>query len=465
MNRKTILTIDQPQAQINGPLKSLSGGLSAEKAILIDILPPKLPKAKELAFSIGASQMRSPQERMDEAIALAQSLGLEVVHPFSLSLRKVEASTLIGKGKVMEIAALAKEAGVEVCLFNKALSPIQQRNLERALCVKVLDRTGLILEIFGRRARTNEGKLQVDLARLEYDKSRLVRTWTHLERQRATGKTGGPGETQIELDRRLIANQIKNLKTELADVRRTRLIQRQSRHNNNMPVIALVGYTNAGKSTLFNHLTNAGTFVKDLLFATLDTTTRLLELPQGREVLISDTVGFINELPHELIEAFQATLEELNQADIILHVRDIASAETEAQKLDVESVLSAILGDDHEASIIEVWNKMDQLGDDQRLELKERSSQKSAPVALVSATTGEGIDALKALIGFKIEAQNPECEWVFQAEQGREIAYVYAHGRVFERKDLSDGRVSLRARLNPSAVNQLKALLSKTERP
>jgi len=461
MNRKMILTIDQPQSQTNEQSKLISSSLPNEKAILIDILPPKYSK-KDMSREGELTYVRTPQERMDEASSLAHSLGLEVTYNISLSLRKTEASTLIGKGKVQEIALLAKSSDIAICIINKTLSPIQQRNLERALGIKVMDRTGLILEIFGRRARTNEGKLQVDLARLEYDKSRLVRTWTHLERQRATGKTGGPGETQIELDRRLIANQIKSLKNDLAEVRRTRLIQREARKNNNMPIIALVGYTNSGKSTLFNKLTNADIFAKDLLFATLDTTTRLLELPQGRQALISDTVGFINELPHELIEAFQATLEELNQADIILHVRDIASLESEAQKLDVETVLSSILGKDHQAPMIEVWNKMDRLGLEQQNELRERSDYKDPPVCLISARTGEGLDTLKALIGLKIEENNPELDWQFEARQGKEIAFVYENGRVFERIDHSDGRVSLRARLNPGAESQLKAMLSKT---
>jgi GTPase len=461
MNRKMILTIDQQQSLTNEQSKLISSSLPNEKAILIDILPPKYSK-KDMSRDGELAYARTPQERMDEASSLAHSLGLEVTHNISLSLRKTEASTLIGKGKVQEIALLAKSSDIAICIINKTLSPIQQRNLERALGIKVMDRTGLILEIFGRRARTNEGKLQVDLARLEYDKSRLVRTWTHLERQRATGKTGGPGETQIELDRRLIANQIKSLKNDLTEVRRTRLIQREARKNNNMPTIALVGYTNSGKSTLFNKLTNAEIFAKDLLFATLDTTTRLLELPQGRQALISDTVGFINELPHELIEAFQATLEELNQADIILHVRDIASLESEAQKLDVETVLSSILGKDHQAPMIEVWNKMDRLGLEQKNELRERSDYKDPPVCLISAITGEGLDTLKALIGVKIEENNPEHDWQFEARQGKEIAFVYANGRVFERRDHNDGRVSLRARLNPGAENQLRAMLSKT---
>ncbi|MDP3377622.1 MAG: GTPase HflX, partial [Brevundimonas sp.] len=271
---------------------------------------------------------RRPNDRLDEAVGLAQALDLDVRGQEVIALRRTTPATLFGSGKVEEMAALVRAAEAEVVVIDDALTPVQQRNLEKAWEAKVIDRTGLILEIFGRRARTREGRLQVELARLEYERSRLVRTWTHLERQRGgTGSTGGPGETQIELDRRLIADRIVKLKVDLQDVRRTRGLHRTQRKKVPFPTVALVGYTNAGKSTLFNHLTGAEVMAKDLLFATLDPTQRMIRLPQGRSALIADTVGFISDLPHELVESFRATLEEVGEADLILHVRDIASTD------------------------------------------------------------------------------------------------------------------------------------------
>ena len=276
-------------------------------------------------------------------MGLAQALDLDVRGQEVIALRRTTPATLFGSGKVDEMAALVRAAEAEVVVIDDALTPVQQRNLEKAWEAKVIDRTGLILEIFGRRARTREGRLQVELARLEYERSRLVRTWTHLERQRGgTGSTGGPGETQIELDRRLIADRIVKLRTDLQDVRRTRGLHRTARKKVPFPTVALVGYTNAGKSTLFNHLTGAEVVAKDLLFATLDPTQRMIRLPQGRSALIADTVGFISDLPHELVESFRATLEEVAEADLILHVRDISSPETDAEAKDVEEVLARI---------------------------------------------------------------------------------------------------------------------------
>ena len=283
-------------------------------------------------------------------------------------LRVVTPATLFGKGKVEEFAAICEVEHIDVAVFDDQLTPIQQRNLEKALEVKVVDRTGLILEIFARRARTREGRLQVELARLEYERSRLVRTWTHLERQRGgTGSTGGPGETQIEIDRRLIAGTIIKLKKELEEVRRTRTLHRSARKKVPYPTVALVGYTNAGKSTLLNRLTEADVLAKDMLFATLDPTLRTVKLPDGRPAIMSDTVGFISDLPHELVEAFRATLEEVQEADVVLHVRDVANPDSEAQARDVETVLSELgVTLDEGKTVIEVWNKVDLLSEDDR---------------------------------------------------------------------------------------------------
>ena len=284
----------------------------------------------------GRDGARLPAARLEEAAGLAMALDLEVRETMAVNLRKLTPATLFGKGKVEEIGALVEDFDCQVVIIDDALSPVQQRNLEKAWAAKVMDRTGLILEIFARRARTREGRLQVELARLSYEKSRLVRTWTHLERQRGgMGVMGGPGETQIETDRRLIADKIRKLKLELIEVRRTRTLQRASRKRVPFPTVALVGYTNAGKSTLFNRLTDSHVVAEDMLFATLDPTLRTLKLPDGRPAILSDTVGFISDLPHELVEAFRATLEEVKEADVVLHVRDIASEESAAQADDV----------------------------------------------------------------------------------------------------------------------------------
>ena len=294
-------------------------------------------------------------------MGLALALDLDVVGAELAPLRTLVPSMLFGKGKVEEIKTLAERLEVDVIVIDDALTPVQQRNLEKAIDRKVIDRTGLILEIFARRARTREGKLQVELARLAYERSRLVRTWTHLERQRGGfGVMGGPGETQIETDRRLLAEKITRLKKELLEVRRTRTLHREARKRTPYPTVALVGYTNAGKSTLFNLLTTGGVLAKDMLFATLDPTLRELKLPDGRPAILSDTVGFISDLPHELIEAFRATLEEVESADVILHVRDIADADSDAQAGDVRKVLARLgIEDDRDPRVIEVWNKID----------------------------------------------------------------------------------------------------------
>jgi GTP-binding protein HflX len=381
-----------------------------------------------------ADTKRQAEPRLAEAVGLAASIGLEVVHSAILPLRARRPATLLGEGQMAaEKAHLAAE-GVSVVVIDAALSPVQQRNLERGWGVKVIDRTGLILDIFGERAATREGSLQVELAHLEYQRSRLVRSWTHLERQRGGfGFLGGPGETQIEADRRLITDRIVRLKRELEQVRRTRGLHRSARKKVPFPVVALVGYTNAGKSTLFNALTGAGVDARDQLFATLDPTMRGLVLPSGRRIILSDTVGFISELPTELVAAFRATLEEVAEADVILHVRDAAHPDSAAQRGDVLAVLEGMaqegtLDADFAGRTIDVLNKADLLGGTEGL------PQKPGAVA-VSAMTGEGLDALRAALDARIASGLEQAEYAIDHNDGARLAWLYAHGEVVGRQD------------------------------
>ena len=395
-------------------------------------------------------------------MGLAQALDLDVRGQEVIALRRTTPATLFGSGKVDEMAALVRAAEAEVVVIDDALTPVQQRNLEKAWEAKVIDRTGLILEIFGRRARTREGRLQVELARLEYERSRLVRTWTHLERQRGgTGSTGGPGETQIELDRRLIADRIVKLRTDLQDVRRTRGLHRTARKKVPFPTVALVGYTNAGKSTLFNHLTGAEVVAKDLLFATLDPTQRMIRLPQGRSALIADTVGFISDLPHELVESFRATLEEVAEADLILHVRDISSPETDAEAKDVEEVLARITPaeGEEEASLqvrtLEVWNKIDRLDPETHAAMVTRARTEGA--VAVSALTGEGLEALRQAIAERIDT-DPEIHLTLEPQDGEALAWLYEHGRITARSEDAEGRLEISVRLSEPALGRYQRL-------
>ena len=407
--------------------------------------------------------LRDPQARLDEAVGLALALDLEIRDARLAPLRTAVPATLFGKGKVEELASVCRALEIDVVVVDDALTPVQQRNLEKAWEVKVVDRTGLILEIFARRARTREGRLQVELARLAYERSRLVRTWTHLERQRGgLSKTGGPGETQIELDRRQLADRIAKLKKELEEVRRTRTLHRSARKKVPYPTLALVGYTNAGKSTLFNRLTQSKVEARDMLFATLDPTLRQLNLADGRPAIISDTVGFISDLPHELVEAFRATLEEVQEADVILHVRDISGPDSEAQARDVELVLEQIgAGADSGRAIIEVWNKIDRLPEDERDALlarpRRREGSAQPPAVAVSALSGEGCEHLLAFIAELVD-QGAPIEAHLGAESGEALAWLYRHGRVVERADDAQGGVRVSVRLDSQALGRFERL-------
>jgi GTP-binding protein HflX len=397
-----------------------------------------------------APAQHTPKDRLLEATGLAQAIDLEVVGADIVPVPNPRPSTLFGAGKVEEIARKVTEVKAGLVIVDHMLTPVQQRNLEKALSAKVLDRTGLILEIFGRRARTKEGALQVELAHLNYQRSRLVRSWTHLERQRGgRGFLGGPGEAQIELDRRMLDDRIEAIEHDLEKVARTRALHRAGRERASTPVVALVGYTNAGKSTLFNRLTGADVLAEDQVFATLDPTMRVVKLDSGRKLIFSDTVGFISDLPTGLVAAFRATLEDVIEADVILHVRDVAHPETEAQRIDVEHVLSD-LGIDvtsSAANIVEVWNKIDLLSDEARETLLEQAQFGARAPVGVSALHGDGIDRLIAGIEARLGEGDAVIEVPVAVGDGRTLAWLHAEAEVMASEVGEDGTTVVRVRI------------------
>jgi GTP-binding protein HflX len=401
---------------------------------------------------------RPATARLDEAVGLARAIELEVVEAGIAPLGEINPATFIGKGKVDEFAGVVKSLEAGLVVMDCALSPVQQRNLEKAWHAKVLDRTGLILEIFGRRARTREGALQVELAHLTYQRGRLVRSWTHLERQRGGfGFLGGPGETQIEADRRIIAERIARIKQELEGVKRTRHLHRESRKRVPYPIVALVGYTNAGKSTLFNHLAASRVLSADMLFATLDPTLRAVDLPHGERVILSDTVGFISDLPTTLIAAFRATLEEVIEADLILHVRDVSHNDTDAQSRDVAKVLDELGIDRSDRRLVEVWNKIDRLSEEARERVANLVARNQTPAVLVSAVTGEGLEALKTLIEGQLAGARASYEVTIDGADGAGMSWLYRNAEVLAKTVAEDGRVTMTVRVHPANAQLLLA--------
>jgi GTPase len=403
---------------------------------------------------------RSADARLEEAEGLAEAIGIDVIASKAYRVRTVRPATLLGKGQVEEIAELAKDQGAALLIVDAALTPIQQKNLEEEAGTKVIDRTGLILEIFGERAATAEGRLQVELAHLDYQAGRLVRSWTHLERQRGGfGFLGGPGETQIEADRRLIRDRMAKIRRELDQVKRTRALHRDRRQRAPWPVVALVGYTNAGKSTLFNRLTGEEVFAENLLFATLDPTMRDIRLPGFDKVILSDTVGFVSDLPTELIAAFRATLEEVREADLLVHVRNMAHPDREAQREDVEDVLASLgLAEEGAPPRIEAWNKVDLLTGDERLRLYEEA-QRREDVVPISAVTGEGLDQLRERMAECLRSGEQVHHIRVPATDGSRIAWLHSRGEVLDQK-IDHDELELSVRLSPDNWARFQALES-----
>jgi GTPase len=434
-----------------GHAESTLGGSPERALVLVPFMRAKASvRAKE----------RTPEARAEEAIGLAGAIDLEVVDAPIMPLAVPRPATLFGKGKVEEIGTRVEAEKIGLVIVDHVLSPIQQRNLEKAWKAKVIDRTGLILEIFGERAHTREGSLQVELAHLEYQKSRLVRSWTHLERQRGGfGFLGGPGETQIEADRRAIEERIDRIKRELKTVVTRRRLQRDNRRKAAQPIVALVGYTNAGKSTLFNILTKANVFADDKLFATLDPTLRRITLPEGTEAILSDTVGFVADLPTTLVAAFRATLEEVAEADLILHVRDIAHADSETQARDVAAILADLgIDADKPGRVMEVWNKIDLIPQDQRptrLGAGSTPGGDGSPVA-ISALTGEGLPGLLAVVEKRLAGDRGVYRVKLTGEGLGQLHRLYEFGEVLERTDTAEGATIARVRVGPEAATRFR---------
>ena len=432
------------------------------------VIGPYMRARRGETDALQGTAVRNPEARLDEAAGLARAIDLDVAEAIIAPVAQIRPATYLGKGKVEEFTGLIASHGADLVVMDCALSPIQQRNLEKAWSTKVLDRTGLILEIFGRRAKTKEGALQVELAHLNYQRSRLVRSWTHLERQRGGfGFMGGPGETQIEADRRLIGDRISRLENELKKVQATRRLHRAGRQRVPYRVVALVGYTNAGKSTLFNRLTRADVQAADMLFATLDPTLRALTLPHGGKAMLSDTVGFISSLPTQLVAAFRATLEEVLEADVILHVRDISHEDAEAQQHDVEAVLRQLGIDPGQgARIIEVWNKIDRFDADQRENLANIAARRAAevPCFLVSAETGEGIEGLLTAIEDRLAATRTTLDLSVDASDGAGISWLHRNSEVLT-KELHDGRFDMTVRVDETKHDIVVSRYAATPHP
>ncbi|EJJ26843.1 GTPase HflX [Rhizobium sp. CF142] len=424
-------------------------------------------KSRSRGGQTESTSTRTPESRLDEATGLAQAIDLDVVNASIVSVSDPRPATLLGTGKIEEIKHLLDERDSGLVIVDHPLTPVQQRNLEKEWNAKVIDRTGLILEIFGRRASTKEGTLQVDLAHLNYQKGRLVRSWTHLERQRGGGGfMGGPGETQIEADRRLLQDRIIKLERELEQVVRTRQLHRAKRRKVPHPIVALVGYTNAGKSTLFNRITGAGVLAEDMLFATLDPTLRRMKLPHGRTVILSDTVGFISDLPTHLVAAFRATLEEVLEADLVLHVRDMSDVDNQAQSADVLRILNDLGIDEAEGErrILEVWNKIDRLEPEAHDAMVQKSSGMKNVIA-VSAISGEGVDRLMDEISRRLSGVMTETTVTLPVDKLALLPWLYDHAVVGSREDNEDGSVTLDLRLSETEATELERRIGNGPKP
>jgi len=452
---------ETPRGRKAGPVETADSASTGRAVVIVPVLT-RHPRSDDDATS-RPRLSRSADARHDEAVGLARAIDLDPVHTEIINVADPRPATLLGTGKIEEIATVVAEQHADLVIVDHPLTPVQQRNLEKALKAKVLDRTGIILEIFGRRARTKEGALQVELAHLNYQKGRLVRSWTHLERQRGgAGFLGGPGETQIESDRRALQEKIIKLKRELETVRRTRELHRSKRKKVPYPIVAIVGYTNAGKSTLFNRLTGAGVLAEDMLFATLDPTLRRVRLPHGTIAILSDTVGFISDLPTHLIAAFRATLEEVVEADIVLHLRDISDPDTAAQADDVERILSDLGVEATDTKrVIEVWNKIDRLDDSNRERLLEegRGPNKQPPVA-ISAISGEGIPQLLDLIETRISGVLAPVTITLPPERLGLSDWLYRNATVIGRTDNDDGSVTFEIQATLAAKAEIEGRLN-----